>query len=205
MPLIPTHKEEQELYAQGFRNICGIDEVGRGCLAGPIMAGAVILPNHFLPNSLSRVRDSKALSAKSRSFQYKVIMDIALFVGIGVVEADEIDKLGINPANDLAMVRSVQKLTHPPDFLLVDAVKIAGLSIPSKSIIHGDAICLSIACASIMAKVSRDNVMIAFDEVYPEFRFGSNKGYGTKLHLEALRNFGPTFIHRKSFSPVNKF
>ena len=205
MPLIPTYKEEQELVAQGFRSICGIDEVGRGCLAGPIMAGAVILPNHFPPNSLSKVKDSKLLSAKSRSYLYKVIIEIALFAGIGVVEAEEIDKLGINPANNLAMVRAVDNLTHLPDFLLVDAVKLSGISIPSKSIIHGDAICLSIACASIIAKVSRDNLMIEFDKIYPEFKFGSNKGYGTKTHLEALRDFGPTLIHRKSFSPVKNF
>ena len=203
MALIPNYHEEQELFAQGFRNICGVDEVGRGCLAGPIMAGAVILPNDISLEKLSKVRDSKMLSAKSRSLLHQVIMGITPFVGIGAVSAEEIDQLGINPANNLAMVRSIQNLPVSPGFILVDAVKIAGLTVPSKSIIKGDSKCLSIACASIVAKVVRDTLMVEFDKLYPDYGLGANKGYGTKIHLEALRIHGPSPIHRKSFSPMN--
>ena len=204
MAIIPNYNEEQDLFNRGFRNICGVDEVGRGCLAGPLMAGAVILPRDFSLNTLSKVRDSKMLSAKSRSFLHQEIMKLTEFVGIGVVDAEEIDELGINPANNLAMIRSVQTLPVEPDFILVDGVRISGISIPSKSIIKGDSKCLSIACASIVAKVVRDTIMVEFDKIYPEYGFEANKGYGTKIHIEALRRHGPCPIHRKSFSPVNK-
>ena len=130
-------------------------------------------------------------------------MGITPFVGIGAVSAEEIDQLGINPANNLAMVRSIQNLPVSPGFILVDAVKIAGLTVPSKSIIKGDSKCLSIACASIVAKVVRDTLMVEFDKLYPDYGLGANKGYGTKIHLEALRIHGPSPIHRKSFSPMN--
>ena len=121
-----------------------------------------------------------------------------------MVDAEEIDELGINPANNLAMIRSIQTLPVVPDFILVDGVRISGISIPSKSIIKGDSKCLSIACASIVAKVVRDTIMVEFDKIYPEYGFEANKGYGTKIHIEALRRHGPCPIHRKSFSPVNK-
>lgn len=201
---IPTLQEEQKLISQGFRYVCGIDEVGRGCLAGPITAASVILPNDFSTKVLSKVRDSKLLSAKSRSQLFHVISATALYIGIGVVEAEEIDNLGINLANNCAMVRSIENLKQRPDYLLVDAVNLSGVSIPDKSIIHGDATCLSIACASIIAKVNRDSLMISLDETYPGYGFGMNKGYGTKMHFEALEKFGPCPIHRRTFSPVNK-
>lgn len=176
--------------------ICGIDEAGRGPLAGPVVAAAVILsPNDPIPF----VNDSKKLSAKKREELYDVIMDRAVSVGIGQEEPDVIDRINILQADYLAMKTAVGKLSVQPQMCLNDAVNIPGLSIRQVSIIHGDAKSLSIAAASIIAKVTRDHIMEQYDLLYPEYGFAKHKGYGTAQHIQAIRTYGPCPIHRMSF------
>ena len=176
--------------------ICGIDEAGRGPLAGPVVAAAVILsPNDPIPF----VNDSKKLSAKKREELYDVIMDRAVSVGIGQEEPDVIDRINILQADYLAMKTAVGKLSVQPQMCLNDAVNIPGLSIRQVSIIHGDAKSLSIAAASIIAKVTRDRIMEQYDLLYPEYGFAKHKGYGTAQHIQAIRTYGPCPIHRMSF------
>lgn len=193
-------KYEQEARKQGFSLIAGIDEVGRGPLAGPIVASAVILPeNIFIPG----LNDSKKLSFKKREELYEQIYQSAISVGIGVVSPEEIDRLNIYEATKKAMLDALQQLTPFPDYLLIDAMELV-TPIPQRSIIKGDANSMSIASASIIAKVYRDRLMLDYHKQYPQYRFDKNMGYGTKDHLEALEKYGPTPIHRKSFSPIKE-
>ncbi len=191
---------ENQAISEGYQFIAGIDEVGRGCLAGCVVAAAVILDlSKPLPADLN---DSKKLSAKKRQSLDSVIKENALSYAIGQVEADEIDQINILEATKKAMRLAIEKLDPSADFLLIDAVQLKGHLTPQKAIIHGDAISASIAAASIIAKNYRDNLMQEMDKLYPEYGFARHVGYGTKVHFEALRAHGTCEIHRKSFRGV---
>lgn len=188
-------KEYEKRY-DSFSYICGIDQVGRGPLAGPVVAGAVILPKDC---DILYLNDSKQLSEKKREELYAVIMEKAIATGLGFVAPQRIDEINILQATYEAMREAVSKLNPQPDLLLNDAVTIPGILVKQVPIIKGDAKSISIAAASIIAKVTRDRLMVDYDTVYPEYGFASNKGYGAKAHLEALKKYGPTPIHRQSF------
>ncbi len=188
-------KEFEKKY-NSFSYICGIDEVGRGPLAGPVVAGAVILPKDC---DILYLNDSKQLSEKKREELYDVIMEKAVATGLGFVTPERIDEINILNATYEAMRQAIGELKQTPDLLLNDAVTIPGITVKQVPIIKGDAKSISIAAASIIAKVTRDRLMVKYDTVYPEYGFASNKGYGAQAHLEALRKFGPTPIHRKTF------
>lgn len=188
-------KRYEEEYSS-FTYICGIDEVGRGPLAGPVVAGAVILPKDC---DILYLNDSKQLSEKKREELYDIIMEKAISVGLGYVSPERIDDINILQATYEAMREAISKLSPQPDLLLNDAVTIPQITIRQVPIIKGDAKSISIAAASIVAKVTRDRLMVDYDSVFPEYGFASNKGYGAAVHLDALRKYGPTPIHRKSF------
>ena len=176
--------------------ICGIDEVGRGPLAGPVVAGAVVLPKG---SRILYINDSKKLSAKKREELFDIIKEEAVSVGIGMASPERIDEINILQATYEAMRRAIAGLGVQPDLLLNDAVTIPGIEIPQVPIIKGDAKSLSIAGASVLAKVTRDHMMIEYDKIFPEYGFAKHKGYGTAMHTEALRKYGPCPIHRRSF------
>ena len=188
-------KEYERKYGE-YSFICGIDEVGRGPLAGPVVAGAVILPKDC---DILYLNDSKQLSEKKREELYEIIMEKAVSTGLGFVAPQRIDEINILQATYEAMREAIGKLDPQPDLLLNDAVTIPKVSMKQVPIIKGDAKSISIAAASIIAKVTRDRLMVQYDEVYPEYGFASNKGYGAQVHLDALKKYGPTPIHRKSF------
>jgi ribonuclease HII len=191
---------EQQAFAEGYKFVAGVDEVGRGCLAGAVVAGSVVLDlSKPLPIGLN---DSKKLSKKKREIIAEEIKENALAFAIGQVEADEIDKINILEATKKAMILAVQNLKIKADFLLIDALELKNIDLPQKGIIKGDSVSASIAAASIIAKVYRDNLMKDFAKTYPEYGFEKHAGYGTKAHFEALRNYGATPIHRKSFNGV---
>lgn len=192
---IEMMKEFEYKYKE-YNAICGIDEVGRGPLAGPVVAGAVILPKD---QDILYLNDSKQLSAKKREELYDEIMEKALAVGIGVVSPAVIDEINILQATYEAMRIAIGKLDIKPDVLLNDAVTIPKVAIKQVAIIKGDARSVSIAAASIIAKVTRDKMMVEYEKLYPEYHFASNKGYGSKEHIEALRTVGPCPIHRETF------
>lgn len=179
---------------RGF--LCGIDEVGRGPLAGPVVAGAVILP---VDCEILWLNDSKKLSEKKRELLYDEIMEKAVAVGIGAVSPERIDEINILQATYEAMRIAISKLSVKPDLLLNDAVKIPGVELPQVPIIKGDAKSVSIAAASIVAKVTRDRMMVQYEDLYPGYEFASNKGYGSARHIAALKSLGPCPIHRRSF------
>ncbi|WP_367361390.1 ribonuclease HII [Syntrophus buswellii] len=187
---------EQEAYQNGYRVIAGIDEAGRGPLAGPVVAAAVILPLGYCH---SEITDSKRLSAKKRERLYGVIKKEALAVGVGVVEPHRIDEINILRATLLAMAEAVEDLFLPPDYLLVDGLHRVPLDISQKTIVKGDTLSVSIASASIIAKVSRDQIMEIYHRQFPQYNFLKNKGYGTKEHRAAILAHGPCKIHRRSF------
>lgn len=188
--------QEYERKHAECRYICGIDEVGRGPLAGPVVAAAVILPKDV---DIYYLNDSKQLSEKKREQLYEEIMEKAVAVGIGFADEKCIDEINILQADYVAMRMALSKLTVKPDILLNDAVTIPEVTIPQEAIIKGDAKSVSIAAASIVAKVTRDHYMVQMDSVYPGYDFASNKGYGSAKHIEALRNIGPCEIHRRTF------
>ncbi|GIO36268.1 MULTISPECIES: ribonuclease HII [Paenibacillus] len=188
-----VHERE---YWQQYRHIAGIDEVGRGCLFGDVVAAAVILPQRLV---LEGVTDSKKLSEKKREKLYDIIMSKALAVGIGYADAETIDRINIKQATRLAMKQAVGQLSLAPDLLLIDAERI-DMEIPQASLIKGDATSQSIAAASIVAKVTRDRLCKGeWDAMYPEYGIGTHKGYATKFHREQIQALGPTPMHRKSF------
>ena len=197
----PTEDFEQEARRCGYRQIAGIDEAGRGPLAGPVVAAAVILPVRC---RLPGVDDSKQLSESDRERLYSVILGKAVGVGIGSAGSSEIDSLNILEATRLAMRRAVENLVPAPDYLLIDALPLPGVSVPARPIIKGDRLSVSIAAASIIAKVTRDRLMVAYHEAFPEYNFLKHKGYGTAEHLERLARFGPCAIHRQTFDPVRR-
>lgn len=191
-------KYENELYEQKIDLIAGVDEVGRGPLVGPVVAAAVILPKGFYQEGLT---DSKKLTEKKRNFFYNVIMEKAISIGIGIIDNEIIDKVNIYQATKLAMYEAINNLKIKPKHVLIDAMKL-DLNINSTSIIKGDEKSLSIASASIIAKVTRDNIMYKLDKKYPMYDFKNNKGYPTKSHIEALEKYGLLKEHRRSFKPV---
>lgn len=191
--------EEMRLYEKQYQHctyICGIDEAGRGPLAGPVVAGAVVLPENC---QILYLNDSKQLSAKKREELYDIIREKAVCTGTGVVGPERIDEINILQATYEAMRQALQGLSVSPDVLLNDAVTIPGVNIRQVPIIKGDAKSVSIAAASIVAKVTRDRMMVEYDRLYPGYGFAANKGYGSGMHLEALKRLGPSPIHRRSF------
>lgn len=199
----PALDGEQLWWAHGARFVAGVDEVGRGALAGPLIAAAVILPpcgQTGLPN-LHGVTDSKLQSPVQREHWFGVIRAEALAVAIGIVESDELDEVGLGPANRLAMERAVYGLSIEPEVVFLDAA-VTELPLPQVGLIDGDARCLSIAAASIIAKVTRDRLMVELDLVENLYGFAAHKGYGTPSHLAALRIHGPCAAHRRCFAPV---
>jgi ribonuclease HII len=201
---LPTLDGERLWWSHGARHVAGVDEVGRGALAGPLIAAAVILP--ATEASLDRftgVADSKLLSPEQRDAWFAVIQREAVAVGVGVVESCELDDVGLGPANRLAMERAVYRLPIEPDVVFLDAA-VTELSLPQVGLIDGDARCLSIAAASIIAKVTRDRLMIELAQIEHRYGFAVHKGYGTAAHLTALREHGPCAAHRRCFAPVSE-
>ena len=191
---------EYEKKYQAAAFVCGVDEAGRGPLAGPVVAGAVILPKDL---KILYLNDSKKLTEKRREELYLEIQEKAFSWNVGIVGPDVIDQINILQATYEAMRQAVGGLSVKPDVLLNDAVVIPGLSMHQEKNIHGDAKSLSIAAASVMAKVTRDHMMMEYDKLFPEYGFGKNKGYGTAVHIQALREYGPCPIHRRTF--IGKF
>jgi len=192
---------ESRLWKQGFRVVAGVDEVGRGPLAGPVVAACVVLHQDFF---LPGVDDSKKLTSKKRETLFDQILRNAQEVEIGIVGERTIDRMNILNASLKAMWKAVNKLKNPPEFILVDGnQKIPNLLLPQMPVVKGDSCSLSIAAASIVAKVTRDRIMLKYHRKYPEFCFAEHKGYATKAHVEALKTFGPCQIHRRSFKPVS--
>ena len=187
---------ENEIYAEGYKLICGVDEAGRGPLAGPVYAAAVILPRDA---DIPGLNDSKKLTEKKREALFDVITRSAMSYGIASASVEEIEKLNILNATFLAMNRAVAHLDPKPELTLVDGNRNTGIETASRCIVKGDSKCADIAAASVLAKVSRDRYMLALAEEFPEYHFEKHKGYGTKLHYEALREFGPLPVHRVSF------
>jgi len=190
---------EQQYYSDSIKYIVGTDEAGRGCLLGPVVAGAVILPKDF---SCDLINDSKQLSEKQREEAYQIIKDNAIAWAVAEVSPEEIDEINILNASRKAMQLAIAKLNHQIDMILTDAVKMR-VDVPFEALIHGDAKAQCIAAASIMAKVTRDHICYELDKKYPEYHIAKHKGYGTKDHLEALKQFGPKKgLHRFTYAPV---
>lgn len=195
---------ERRLRRRGYRAVAGLDEAGRGCWAGPLVAAAVILPamTPGLVRSLRGLRDSKQLSAVERERLFGAIHLVAIATGLGVVSAASIDLLGLTAAGQLAMERATRALPNRPDFLLIDAFRLPTAQCPQEPIFFGDALCLSIAAASVVAKVERDRLLTELAGIYPGLGFERNKGYGTADHRRALAALGPTPEHRCTYAPV---
>ena len=187
---------ERSLFEKGYTNICGVDEAGRGPLAGPVFAAAVILPPNL---EIDGLNDSKKLSEKKREALFDIICEKAIAFGIAESSETEIDDINILRASLLAMKKAVDKLKVPADYILVDGNQIFDAGAPMQYVIKGDSLSANIAAASILAKVSRDRFMLEMAEKYPEYMFEKHKGYGTKLHYEMLEKYGPCEIHRKTF------
>ncbi|MGI6274318.1 MAG: ribonuclease HII [Acutalibacteraceae bacterium] len=187
---------EHNAYLRGFTAVCGIDEAGRGPLAGPVCAAAVLLTEGLVIDGLN---DSKKLSEKKRELLFSVIQENALAFGIGFADEKEIDEINILQATFLAMRRAFDAMQRRCDYVLVDGNRMPPMPVPGETVVKGDAKSPSIAAASILAKVSRDRVMLEYAKQYPEYQFEKHKGYGTKAHVEALRAFGPSPIHRRTF------
>jgi ribonuclease HII len=198
----PNLDEEDKLKSQGYELIAGIDEVGRGALAGPVVASAVILPHPANLPWFELVRDSKELNSRKREALFDLISKEAIAVGIGIVPPQVIDSVNILKATRLAMMQAVEKLPKQPTFLLIDRITLSQCPIPQRGITRGDKLCLSIACASIIAKVTRDRMMTELDIMYPGYGFAQHKGYGTRKHVSCLQKLGPSPIHRLYFAPV---
>ena len=191
---------ENELYKEGKTLIAGVDEVGRGPLIGPVVACAVILPVNFFHKD---IKDSKKLSEKKREELYTIIKENAVSIGLGIVSEKVIDEVNIYEATKIAMKEAISNLEVKPEHVLIDAMKL-DIDIPTTSIIKGDALSETIAAASIVAKVTRDHLLVKMDEEYPMYDLKNNKGYGTKKHIEALEKYGASKYHIKTFNPVTK-
>ena len=195
--LINLKQYEKELRDKGYKYICGIDEAGRGPLAGPVVVASVIMPEDSM---IEGVNDSKKVSEKKREKLYDLILEEAISYGVGIIGQDEIDEINILNATKKGLTTSLKELTVKPDLIIVDALThIDTLGIPYESIIKGDAKCYSISAASIIAKVTRDRIMREWDKVYPQYGFAQHKGYGTAAHINTLKEYGPCPLHRKSF------
>ncbi len=195
--LLKLYNTEKRLRSQGYTLVAGVDEAGRGPLAGPVVAASVILT---LNTQITNLKDSKKINVKKRKEVYNEIKKTAVAYAYDVVDAQYIDDHNILNSTLMAMKNAIEKLSVEPDYILVDALKIRNISIPQKAIIRGDNICACIAAASIVAKVERDRIMEEYDSIYPEYGFSKNKGYGTKHHINAIKEYGTCPIHRKSFS-----
>lgn len=193
---------ERDLSHKGYRSIAGIDEAGRGPLAGPVVAAAVILPEGL---QMPGVTDSKKLTILKRETLFDVVMENAIATGVGIAQPEEIDEINILQATLKAMLRAVDKLITSPDYLIIDGINTLDRDIPQQSIKKGDSLSISIAAASIIAKVTRDRMMLEYDKQYPSYGLASHKGYGSKLHRDAIANFGPCPIHRKTFAGVKEY
>lgn len=187
---------EDKLYEKGYNFVCGVDEAGRGPLCGPVVAAAVILPKD---ECIEGVNDSKKLSEKKRELLYEKIISRAIAYGIGISDVDLIEKVNILNATKLAMKMAISNLKVKPDYVLIDGNQMIDISIDASTVVSGDAKSESIAAASILAKVTRDRMLIEYDKKYPEYGFAKHKGYGTKAHIEAIKKYGLTDIHRPSF------
>lgn len=188
---------ENELQNKGFEYICGIDEAGRGPLAGPVVVASVIMPKDSI---IEGINDSKKVYEKKREKLYDLILEQAISYGVGIIGQDEIDDINILNATKKGLTNSLKELTQRPDLILVDALtNIDTLGIPYESIIKGDAKCYSISAASIIAKVTRDRIMREWDKIYPQYGFATHKGYGTSAHINAIKEYGPCPLHRKTF------
>ena len=206
LPPWPDLRFERELWEAGIEYVAGIDEAGRGALAGPVAAGVVILPqNNEIQGILQGVRDSKQLPPKGRARWLEVIEGCAVSCQVGFASADEIDEIGIMAATRLAAKRALERTTPAPQHLLIDWISLPETGLPGTSLVKGDARSLSIACASIAAKVRRDEILIELDETYPGYSFAGHKGYGTEKHLQAIGESGPCPIHRRSFAPLREY
>lgn len=192
-------KYEKELYKNHISLIAGVDEAGRGPLVGPVVAAAVILPKNY---ELEGLNDSKQLSEKKREYFYQVLQEEAVSIGVGIVSAKEIDEINILEASRKAMYIALDNLSIKPEYILSDAMSLNDIDIPSRPIIHGDALSLSIAAASVIAKVTRDHIMYELDREHPEYNFKKNKGYPTKEHLELMKKYGIFDEYRMSYKPV---
>ena len=192
---------EVQLFQYGYTHLAGLDEAGRGPLAGPVVAAAVMLPRGLW---IEGVRDSKQLSPAQREKLFLPVQSLAIDYGIGIVAPEVIDRINILQATRLAMQKALRVLKQPPEFLLIDALNLPDVEIPQLAIIKGDALCHSIAAASILAKVTRDRLMGEYHQEYPQYNFVSHKGYGTEEHLEKIKEFGPCPIHRRSFKGVKE-
>ncbi len=190
---------ENALYSSGYQSVCGIDEAGRGPLAGPVVAAAVILPPGCL---IAGLRDSKKLSPARRDCLFDQINDEATAFAVGIIDNVTIDRINILQATLLAMKESVGALQKKPDYLLIDALTLPDLEIPQEGIIHGEDLSVSIAAASVIAKVTRDRLMCRYHEEFPEYNFYRHKGYGTREHLQNIKEFGPCRLHRRTFRGV---
>lgn len=199
-PTGPDMQEEMAAYAEGCHCVCGIDEAGRGPLAGPVMTAAVILPQGY---ELPGLNDSKKLTARKREELYAVLMaDERVLKCVAQADVEEIDRLNILRATHVAMARAAQGLPQQPDMCLIDGLPVPGFPLPSRSLVKGDARSLSIAAASILAKVSRDHYMQQLAQQYPQYGFDRHAGYGTRQHMQAIQQYGITPHHRRSFAPV---
>lgn len=201
MEKVDLYRYEKELWKNGINLIAGMDEVGRGPLIGPVVTACVILPKDFVLEGLT---DSKKLSEKKREEFYDYIMEHAISVGIGMMDEKVIDEVNIYEATKLAMYQAVEKSKVKPEHVLIDAMKLDKLEMPSTSIIKGDAKSISIAAASVIAKVTRDRMMIELDKKYPMYGFKSHKGYPTKKHIEAIKEYGLINGYRKTFKPISE-
>lgn len=201
MEKVDLYQYEKELWKNGINLIAGMDEVGRGPLIGPVVTACVILPKDFVLEGLT---DSKKLSEKKREEFYDYIMEHAISVGIGIMDEKVIDEVNIYEATKLAMYQAVEKSKVKPEHVLIDAMKLDKLEMPSTSIIKGDAKSISIAAASVIAKVTRDRMMIELDKKYPMYGFKSHKGYPTKKHIEAIKEYGLIDGYRKTFKPISE-
>ncbi len=203
LPEKPHIQYEKQLWEEGFQVIAGLDEAGRGAWAGPVYAAAVVLPSdERICDLLSGVRDSKRMTANQRKRWEGCIKSASIAWAVGSASHEEIDQIGIVPATCLAMQRSIEQISNPPRYLLVDYINIADCSSPQLSIPKGDCQSLSIAAASVLAKVARDALMVELDEQYPGYGFARHKGYGTRAHLAAIRQKGLLPIHRRTFHPM---
>lgn len=197
------YEYENELWNKGFENVAGCDEAGRGPLFGPVVCAAVILPHDFI---LEGLNDSKKLSEKKREEYYPIIMKKAISVGISIVSAKEIDKINIYEASRQGMLRAIESMNINPDYIITDAMPLDGFTdIPHEAIIKGDAKSITIAAASVIAKVTRDRLMYEEDKKHPQYLFGKHKGYPTKKHIELLNKYGIINGYRRTYGPVKKY